>query len=466
MEVPLRDALDAFSASQGLHANSVRVVAALVACVGIAPLTHVISSPSLRHLWNFILGYICAWFCFDVATVHSSSVGSILTVVVFLHLFYANALREFYSQDIMWDAAHMVLTLKLVGLAISYSDGGLPSDEKTTTMLRNQVVDKPSLLALLGTTQRRWTFETCDIVFARLHLHVSNLLAGPVFEFHEYIEWIQVRRAAPLTSHLRNLFLALAIAAGHLASEMYFSPSIVDNPALFYPTQPTFIRLVFQCVAVMLFRCRFYLVWQLGETAGTLAGYGFNIVSNDWTGLRNNNLLLVEFPTNFRVAINNWNMRVSAWLNAYVYQRLGLYNGKPTTLSTLYTFVVSALWHGFLPGYYQFFIMGTLYIEVGKHIRRRIRPFFHYVEVRHAHPYAIFFECGDRTKAHSLAIFYDLGGMFVTWTMMQYIGVSFVLQNMTRCYTIWSGFYFLPHLVPMLLLVYFQATAPKKAKER
>ncbi|CAK4144072.1 unnamed protein product [Aphanomyces euteiches] len=350
-----------------------------------------------------------------------------------------NALREFYSQDIMWDAAHMVLTLKLVGLAISYSDGGLPSDEKTTTMLRNQVVDKPSLLALL---------------------------AGPVFEFHEYIEWIQVRRAAPLTSHLRNLFLALAIAAGHLASEMYFSPSIVDNPALFYPTQPTFIRLVFQCVAVMLFRCRFYLVWQLGETAGTLAGYGFNIVSNDWTGLRNNNLLLVEFPTNFRVAINNWNMRVSAWLNAYVYQRLGLYNGKPTTLSTLYTFVVSALWHGFLPGYYQFFIMGTLYIEVGKHIRRRIRPFFHYVEVRHAHPYAIFFECGDRTKAHSLAIFYDLGGMFVTWTMMQYIGVSFVLQNMTRCYTIWSGFYFLPHLVPMLLLVYFQATAPKKAKER
>ncbi|CAK4633946.1 unnamed protein product [Aphanomyces euteiches] len=414
MEVPLRDALDAFSASQGLHANSVRVVAALVACVGIAPLTHVISSPSLRHLWNFILGYICAWFCFDVATVHSlaSTLFAFATIYLLRRLnphrgglspsLLCVRLSPWMTQDIMWDAAHMVLTLKLVGLAISYSDGGLPSDEKTTTMLRNQVVDKPSLLALLG----------------------------------------------------------------HLASEMYFSPSIVDNPALFYPTQPTFIRLVFQCVAVMLFRCRFYLVWQLGETAGTLAGYGFNIVSNDWTGLRNNNLLLVEFPTNFRVAINNWNMRVSAWLNAYVYQRLGLYNGKPTTLSTLYTFVVSALWHGFLPGYYQFFIMGTLYIEVGKHIRRRIRPFFHYVEVRHAHPYAIFFECGDRTKAHSLAIFYDLGGMFVTWTMMQYIGVSFVLQNMTRCYTIWSGFYFLPHLVPMLLLVYFQATAPKKAKER
>ncbi|CAK4652644.1 unnamed protein product, partial [Aphanomyces euteiches] len=320
-----------------------------------------------------------------------------------------NALREFYSQDIMWDAAHMVLTLKLVGLAISYSDGGLPSDEKTTTMLRNQVVDKPSLLHCLVRHNDDGHLKLVILFLLGYIYMFPTFLAGPVFEFHEYIEWIQVRRATPLTSHLRNLFLALTIAAGHLASEMYFSPSIVDNPALFYPTQPTFIRLVFQCVAVMLFRCRFYLVWQLGETAGTLAGYGFNIVSNDWTGLRNNNLLLVEFPTNFRVAINNWNMRVSAWLNAYVYQRLGLYNGKPTTLSTLYTFVVSALWHGFLPGYYQFFIMGALYIEVGKHIRRRIRPFFHYVEVRHAHPYAIFFEYGDRTKAYSLAIFYDLG---------------------------------------------------------
>ncbi|KAF0700817.1 Aste57867_8668 [Aphanomyces stellatus] len=483
MNVPFRGSLDAMSEANGLPIDPVRVIAALFASVFLAPLSHGLSSPSLRpssspasfspslislsllgHLWNAVLGLASAWFCFDVLVVHSlastlftyaaihlaprAHVGTIVTVFVFGHLLYANALREIYNVVMMWDGAQMVLCLKLVGTAISYGDGGRAADKKTSLMLRNQLVEKPSLLALFGYIYFYPTF-----------------LAGPVFEFNDYVAWVVERRSAPVSVLVRNLVLTVVVIVGYGVSDVFFNVATMDTPA-FYPTVPPFARLLLQCVAVMLYRMRFYMVWQLGETAAALAGYGYMADSNDWDGLRNNNILLVECPTNFRVGINNWNIRVSVWLSTYVYQRLGLKNGRPTGRSTLYTFLVSALWHGFLPGYYQFFVMGAIYSELGKVLRRRFRPYFHYTEDRKAHPYAIFWEYTDASKASRFAVVYDLGGMFLTWTMMQYIGLSFVLQDMTRCYYMWRSVNFLPHIIPVVLLAGLSLTEPKAIKAK
>lgn len=82
-------------------------------------------------------------------------------------------------------------------------------------------------------------------------------------------------------------------------------------------------------------------------------------------GITNNNLLCVEIPPNVRVCINSWNIGVARWINTCkrtsssvgsnshardlvdVYQRVFLSKstGKPTMISTISSFFISALWH-------------------------------------------------------------------------------------------------------------------------
>ncbi|KAJ8552164.1 hypothetical protein ON010_g10382 [Phytophthora cinnamomi] len=209
------------------------------------------------------------------------------------------------------------------------------------------------------------------------------------------------------------------------------------------------------CIPVVLFRFRFYLAWSLAEAASAAAGVGYVKSTGKWNGITNNDLLCVEIPTNFRVAINNWNMGVARWINTYIYQRVGLSkSGKSGLLSTMASFFVSALWHGLSPGYYLFFLLGGIYIEVGKHLRRRLRSYFHYTEDRKAHPHAIFLSYFNGSS-HPLAFFYDITGLFFTWVAMQYAGVAFEIMDVRRCLAIWSSWYFLPHLVSIGLLVFF-----------
>jgi lysophospholipid acyltransferase len=195
---------------------------------------------------------------------------------------------------------------------------------------------------------------------------------------------------------------------------------------------------------------------------------------------------------------------------ADIYQRVGLSkSGKPTLLSTMAAFFVSALWHvsrkldairglsvsrgvcagsltrcccglkGLSPGYYLFFLLGGIYIEVGKSeffgnveltpptfvrltrfclvradLRRRLRSYFHYTEDRNAYPHAIFLSYFNGTS-HPLAFLYDISGMFFTWVAMQYAGVAFEIMDVRRCLAIWSSWYFFPHVVSVGLLVLF-----------
>ncbi|EQC29181.1 hypothetical protein SDRG_13055, partial [Saprolegnia diclina VS20] len=460
--VPGRAALDAICADEGLPVNAVRIFVALAACCAVAPLYHVLPSAPLRHVANVALGLAVGWFVFDYMLVHSvlaiaityllmlaaprAIVGRVVAVVLFVYLIGCHYYREHYEPDLVWDSAQMVLTMKLTGLALSYSDGALSDDIKTPTMLRNQLREIPSLLELLGFIYFFPTF-----------------LVGPGFEFHEYIAWATTHRVAPWTVHAKNLLLAIMCIGLFFVSDN-FPIETIDAPT-FYPELPFVARCLLQCLSVALYRFRFYMVWSLAELGGALAGYGYSTERNQWDGLTNNNILFVELPVNMRVAINGWNIKVALWLNTYVYQRVALRKGKPTAFSTLASFMVSALWHGLAPGYYIFFIMGALYIEVAKHIRRRYRSLFHYTEDRKAHPHAVFLEYFSPEKAHPLALLYDLGGMFFTWVAMQYAGIAFEILDLPRCVRIWSSWYFAPPITVVVLLVYFNLTTPRRASK-
>lgn len=64
----------------------------------------------------------------------------------------------------------------------------------------------------------------------------------------------------------------------------------------------------------------------------------------------------VQFATNIRDSINSWNMATNRWLRHIVYERV------PRRYGTLLTFGLSAVWHGFYPGYYMTFASGALIV--------------------------------------------------------------------------------------------------------
>lgn len=60
-----------------------------------------------------------------------------------------------------------------------------------------------------------------------------------------------------------------------------------------------------------------------------------------------------------RDSIANWNKGTNTWLRSIVYER-----AKHNKL--VYTYALSALWHGFYPGYYLTFANGAFFTMVSR----------------------------------------------------------------------------------------------------
>lgn len=63
--------------------------------------------------------------------------------------------------------------------------------------------------------------------------------------------------------------------------------------------------------------------------------------------------------------MSSWNISVHEWLKYYVYLRLlnDKRRGGTNAFAVFMSFTVSAIWHGFYPGYY-FFFFGTFIVDM------------------------------------------------------------------------------------------------------
>jgi lysophospholipid acyltransferase len=68
----------------------------------------------------------------------------------------------------------------------------------------------------------------------------------------------------------------------------------------------------------------------------------------------------IEFSYDVKDFLNAWNISVHKWLKYYVYLRMIKPGKQLQIVPILMTFVVSAIWHGFYPGYFLFFISSGL----------------------------------------------------------------------------------------------------------
>lgn len=101
-----------------------------------------------------------------------------------------------------------------------------------------------------------------------------------------------------------------------------------------------------------------------------------------------------------RDSIDNWNKSTNRWLRFIVYERTNRFG-------TILTYCLSAMWHGFYPGYYITFFGGALCTLASRAVRRSVRPFF---------------LTSNLTKR-----FYDFLTFLTTRIVMAYLTFSFVL---------------------------------------
>lgn len=262
--------------------------------------------------------------------------------------------------------AQMVLVMKLTAFCWNVQDGRLPEAELTDFQKEHAVRTMPSILDYTG------------YVF-----FFPALMGGPAFDYCDYSDYITTTMftlppgtdpsKAPPTRKKRKIprsgvpaafkgvygtlwIVAFLKFSGWYPTSFYLGPDYMKY---------NFFRRVWQLYMLgVATRMKYYGVWSLSEGACILSGIGYNGIDPatkraKWDRLTNIEPWEVETAQNARAYLGFWNINTNHWLKNYMYLRVTPKGKKPGFRATLATFVTSAFWHGFYPGYYLTFVLAA-----------------------------------------------------------------------------------------------------------
>ena len=269
--------------------------------------------------------------------------------------------------------AQMVLVMKLSAFCWNVYDGTKPESELDEHQKDRALRQLPGLLDFTGFV-----------------LFFPSLFAGPAFDYVEYQRWIETSMfdlppgtdpaKAPATRKKRRIPRSgtpatIKAATGLIwilaflqFSKLYSTYTVIDESYKRYG----FLRRVWILYALGLTtRMKYYGVWSLTEGACILSGIGYKGIDPktgkaDWGRLENVRPLGVELAQNSHAYLGNWNINTNNWLRNYVYLRVTPKGKKPGFRASMATFVASAFWHGFYPGYYLTFVLAAFMQNTSK----------------------------------------------------------------------------------------------------
>nr|CAI5866033.1 unnamed protein product [Callosobruchus analis] len=109
--------------------------------------------------------------------------------------------------------------------------------------------------------------------------------------------------------------------------------------------------------------------------------------------------------------------------------------------ATVLTYVVSAAWHGFYPGYYLTFLSGAIFTFTARVVRRHIRNYF--------------------MESKEAKLLYDITTFAVTHFVLAYITFPFVLLEFWPCIVLYHSLYWCLHIFAVLALLLIPRFVPK-----
>lgn len=269
-------------------------------------------------------------------------------------------------------------------------DGRLPSKDLADFQRERALKQLPGILDFAGYVVIIYPKHLC-YGSDHIQLFFPSLFAGPSFDYVDYRRWIETSMfevpagtdpaSRPRTRKQRKIPrsgtpAAMKGAMGGVWIFLFLKFSVWYNADLVLSDQYMqygFFRRVW--ILQMLgfsTRMKYYGVWCLTEGACILSGMGYKGIETKtgfrvrWNRLQNVNPWGIETAQNSRAYLENWNMNTNNWLRNYMYLRVTPKGKKPGFRASLATFVTSAVWHGFYPGYYLSFILAAFLQTVAK----------------------------------------------------------------------------------------------------
>ncbi|KAG9317107.1 MBOAT, membrane-bound O-acyltransferase family-domain-containing protein [Chiua virens] len=422
----------------------------LISCLLIAyPLGSVFvripsSQSSLKHAFNIL---VSSFFFIPVFQLYSGFLqllGSILGTyliaanvrgpnmpwIVFTfvmgHLTINHVIRAVYEipyETIEITGAQMVLTMKLTTFAWNVYDGRRAQEDLDKWQLQKRVTKFPGLLEFLG-----------------FSFYFPGVLVGPYLDYASYTSLIDetlfksveskkpMRRAVP-DGRKRVAYRKLLTGLVFLGLFVVMNPSYNFSTVLtpWFAQQSLLYRIILLQFCGFFERSKYYAIWTMTEGASILTGLGFSGFGPSgeslWEGAANVNIREIEWPSNFKVLLDSWNINTNIWLRECIYKRVTPEGKKPGFRSTLITFVTSAFWHGIAVGYYFTFVLGGFVTYLGRKSRVGFRPL-------------VMSAPGESPSWAKQS--YDLLGTIVSILLLNYMAAPFLLLTFANSMEAWS----------------------------
>ncbi|KAJ1673505.1 Lysophospholipid acyltransferase [Spiromyces aspiralis] len=193
----------------------------------------------------------------------------------------------------------------------------------------------------------------------------------------------------------------------------------------------------------------------MSEGCCRLAGLGFSGFDDNmkpvWQDISNIKVKKIEFSSSQKVMIDNWNIGTNVWLRNHIYVRLLPTTGKSSSRATLITFIVSAFWHGFYPGYYMAFVLTSFGTSAARLLRRNLRPV-----VLAAAKRSVANDKGTDVESTPIKRIYNVLGWFAGMVIFNVCGCTFVLLDASRSLQAWRALYFTPMIGIAAVILAFQ----------
>ncbi|CAD5234615.1 unnamed protein product [Bursaphelenchus xylophilus] len=403
------------------------------------------------RLWSSMaVGLVLCYFCYGNAIKHPLALIAVsysimrfsptiyvhklvfcfaMGYLIFIHWFRWYILTS-YSIDIT--GPMMVLTQKVTTMAFSLHDGKVKKAEELTPIQKREAIGEvPSVL------------EFMSYLF-----HFQTVLTGPLCFYTDYIQFIDGNDMTPeerkrlnvWQGALPKLLSALAFLTIVAVSHEAYKPEIVLQPEIL--RLPFYKWWVLFWLVIVLKRFQYYYAWTIADGIANLSGFGFNGYDENhrprWDLISNVNWLKVELAFNFKDTLDNWNITTMYWLRRVAYER------APKKYSTVATYMLSAMWHGFFLGYYLTFLTGALMTLSARTARRCLR---------HRFQINLFW-----------SRFYDVLTFIATKTALAYTTFPFVTLHLYPAIYLYKQVYFSHHIGGLLIIFLLPLVLPPQPR--
>lgn len=409
---------------------------------------------AMTILWGLFLGWICLGsemiililvcaLCYGfTVSVNPKKVHKVVIVVSLIWLSVGQIARMILYYGINrfdYSGRLMIMFQKVTYLAFSLHDGlGRREVELSKDQKEQRIKRIPSLLEYFG-----------------YMFHHSTLLAGPVCTFNDFMDFIEGRDIASATDQetkkepsptnavvtkLASSLLCLVLFC--ILSKIF--PFHLTADSSFIANSSFLWRMAFAFLAMFTTRFKYYFAWIIADAVNNACGLGFNGYDSSgrelWNKMTNVYPVDLEISTNFKDLLNNWNITTNLWLKRIVYQRVSHHR-------TYFTLAVSAIWHGFYPGYLLALLVSILLIVADR-------------KVRHA--------CDDlrgRTSPLINSLLQFLQWMACNPLCASYCLAAFVLLRFDLSMNFYRSTYFIGHILLITTLIICPSGKPRPSHD-